>query len=237
MHKIGLTEAEEDGQVFYHIWSGFDILAFFPFPKLVRKYIYYDDQIPQDIKQKDMEYYNEIIKKHIYAHQGRRYISKNPSHSARVRTLHQQFPDAKFINIVRNPLQVIPSTISLYSKHTHNYGDPDTEYSLQETVIEHSKHWYLYPHQYLKKLPADQYIRIHYSDFVSDPKATIKKIYQQFSFELTPDFEKILDRESEKAKSFKSKHKYNLRKMGLSRERIIREFKPIIQQADLEILD
>ena len=50
MHKIGLDEVEEDGQVLFHIWSSFDLLAFFPFPKLIRKYIYYDDQVPADVK-------------------------------------------------------------------------------------------------------------------------------------------------------------------------------------------
>ncbi|MFV1949161.1 MAG: sulfotransferase [Anaerolineales bacterium] len=237
MHKIGLNEAEEDGQIFFHIWSGYDLLAFFPFPKLVKKYIYYDDLIPAEEKEREMNYYSEIVKKHIYVHGGRRYISKNPSNSPKVRTLHQHFPDAKFINLVRNPLQVIPSSISLYSKHTHTYGDPETDYSLQETVIEHSKHWYLYPHQYLKTLPSNQYIRVQYKDLVSDPKGTVEQIYQKFGFEISPEFTKILQVEAEKEKSYKSKHKYSLKKMGLSKERIIREFKFITRQVDFDSAD
>jgi hypothetical protein len=227
MHKIGLAEAEEDGQVLFQIWSSFDLIAFFPFPKLIREYIYYDDQITAEDKTRDMTYYSEIVKKHIYAHGGRRYLSKNPSHSPKVKTLHHHFPDAKFINIVRNPLQVIPSTISLYSKHCKNYGDPEEEYNLQETVIEHSKHWYLYPHQYLKTLPPDQYIRVYYKDLVADPEGTIRKIYQQFNFELSPEYARVLKAEAEKAKSYKSKHRYSLKKMGLSEQRIRREFQSV----------
>lgn len=230
MHKIGLKEAEEDGQVLFHVWSSFDLLAFFPFPRLIRKYIYYDDQIPADIKKRDMDYYSEIVRKHIYSHGGRRYISKNPSYSPKVKTLHQYFPDAKFINIVRNPLQVIPSTISLYSKHCRTYGDPESEYNLQETVIESSKHWYLYPHQYLQTLPSDQYIRIFYKDLVADPEGVIKEIYQRFNFNLSPEYARVLRTEAQKAKSYKSKHKYSLRKMGLSKKRIEREFRFISKQ-------
>jgi len=224
MHKIGLTEAEEDGQVLFQIWSSFDLIAFFPFPRLIRKYIYYDDQIPEEVKKRDMRYYAEILKKHVYAHGGRRYISKNPSHSPKVKTLHKQFPDAKFINIVRNPLQVIPSAISMYSKHCKTYGDPESEYNLQETVIEYAKHWYLYPHQYLKNLPADQYIQVRYQDLVADPKGTIEAIYHQFGFDLSPEYARILQVEAEKARSYKSKHRYSLKKMGLSKQRIQREF-------------
>lgn len=224
MHKIGLTEAEEDGQVLFQIWSSFDMIAFFPFPKLVKKYIYYDDQVPEEEKRRDMAYYSEIVKKHVYSHGGRRYISKNPSYSPRVKTLHQQFPDAKFINIVRNPLQVIPSSISLFSKHCRTYGDPESEFNLQETVIEHSKHWYLYPHQYLKDLPANQYIRVRYQDLITDPKGTIEEIYHRFGFDLGPEYARILKLEAEKARSYKSKHHYSLEKMGLSKKRIQREF-------------
>ena len=237
MHEIGLNEAEEDGQVLFHIWSTFDILAFFPFPALVKDYIYYDDLVPDEEKERDMRYYSEIVKKHIYAHGGRRYISKNPSYSPKVRTLHQQYPDAKFINLVRNPLQVIPSSISLYSKHCHNYGDPETEYVLQETVIEHSKHWYYYPHQYLKHIPPDQYIRVRYKDLIADPQATIKHIYKQFNFEISPEYERILKAEANKARSYKSKHKYSLRKMGLNPGRIQKEFKSVASQLELESLD
>ncbi|RLD07333.1 MAG: hypothetical protein DRI65_04920, partial [Chloroflexota bacterium] len=217
-------------QVFFQIWSSFHLLAFFPFPKLIKEYIYYDDQIPEEVKERDMQYYSEIIKKHIYAHDGKRYISKNPSHSPKVKTLHRQFPDAKFINIVRNPLQVIPSSISLFSKHCHTYGNPENEYNLQETVIEHSKHWYLYPHQYLKTLPSNQYVRVLYKDLVADPEGTIRDIYSRFNFEISPKFAEILRAEAEKAKSFKSEHRYSLRKMGLSKKRIEREFQFINRQ-------
>jgi hypothetical protein len=232
MHKIGLDEAEEDGQVLFHVWSSFDLLAFFPFPKLIKKYIYYDDQVPADVKKRDMDYYSEIVRKHIYSHGGKRYISKNPSYSPKVKTLHQYFPDAKFINIVRNPLQVIPSTISLYSKHCQTYGDPENEYNLQETVIEYSKHWYLYPHQYLKSLPSNQYVRVLYKDLVADPEGTIRDIYQRFNFEISPEFAEVLRAEAEKAKSYKSKHNYSLKKMGLSKQRIQREFQFITTQIE-----
>ena len=232
MHKIGLDEAEEDGQVLFHVWSSFDLLAFFPFPKLIRKYIYYDDQVPADVKKRDMDYYSEIVRKHIYSHGGKRYISKNPSYSPKVKTLHQYFPDAKFINIVRNPLQVIPSTISLYSKHCHTYGDPENEYNLQETVIEYSKHWYLYPHQYLKSLPSDQYVRVLYKDLVADPESTIRDIYKRFDFQISPEFARILRAEAENAKLYKSKHRYSLRKMGLSKKRIEREFQFVSEQIE-----
>jgi len=230
MHKVGLNEPEEDGHVLFHIWSTYDLLAFFPFPKLVENYVYYDEQVSAEDRERDMRYYYEVLKKHVYAHGGKRYVSKNPSYSPKVHTLHEKFPDAKFINLVRNPLQVIPSSVSLFSNHWKTYGEPENEYDLQETIIEHSKYWYVYPHRYLKQLPAEQYIRVPYKDLVADPKGTVEKIYQQFGFEISKEYDKILQAEAEKAKHFKSKHKYSLSKMGLSKERIQREFSNVSKQ-------
>jgi len=224
MHRIGINEPEEDGQVLFHIWSSYDLLAFFPFPGLIRKYIYYDQQVPEEERERDMEYYREVLKKHIYSHGGKRYISKNPSYSPKVKTLHEKFPDAKFINLVRSPLQVIPSSISLLSNHLKTYGDPEARYELQDTIIEVSKHWYVYPHKYLKQLPSDQYIRIRYTDLVHDPRGTIEKIYSQFGMEISPEYEQVLNHEAEKARHFRSRHKYSLKEMGLDRQRLQHEF-------------
>lgn len=233
MHPTGLKEIEEDSHVLFHIWSTYDLFAFFPFPELIHNYIYYDDAIPEDQKKNDMTYYREVLKRHIYTNPGKRYISKSPSFSAKVRTLHEQFPDAKFINLMRSPKNVIPSSVSMYSNHWRTYGDPEEEYPepASEVIMEQARHWYIYPHHYLKQLPENQYILVQYDDLVQDPEATIEQIYQQFGIEITPKYRKILHAESERAKHYKSSHKYSLRKMGLSAQRIDKEVKkPVVRQ-------
>ena len=97
-------------------------------------------------------------------------------------------------------------------------------------MIEHSKHWYLYPHQYLKTLPSDQYIRILYKDLIADPEGMIESIYKKFNFDISPEYAKILRDEAQKSRSYKSNHRYSLRKMGLSKKRIEREFQFISDQ-------
>ncbi len=217
MHKTGLNEIEEDSHIFLHTWSSYNLFAFFPFPDLIRNYIYYDDQIPQKQKNLDMTYYQEVLKRHIYTQNGKQYISKSPSYSPKVRTLHEKFPDAKFINLVRSPQRVIPSSVSMFSNHWKTYGDPEEKYPRPgpEVLREQAKHWYLYPHQYLKRLPPEQYVLIRYQDLVANPKATVKAIYQRFGIPMTPDFEKILDIETEKANKFTSHHSYSLEEVGL----------------------
>lgn len=233
MHPTGLREIEEDGHVFLHIWSTYNLFAFFPFPELVHDYIYYDEEVPEDQKKIDMTYYQEVLKRHIFANGGKRYISKSPTFSAKVRTLHKQFPDAKFINLVRSPKNVIPSAVSMYSNHWRTYGDPEDEYPkpASDIIMEQSRAWYIHPHKYLKDLPADQYVLLQYDDLVADPQGTIENIYQQFGIEMTPEYRQVLHEESERAKQYKSTHKYSLKKMGLSPKQIEKKVKsPAVKQ-------
>ena len=232
MHPTALNEIEEDSHIFLHTWSTYNIFAFFPFPELIRKYIYYDEDIPDEEKEGDMTYYQELLKRHIYANGGKQYISKSPSFSPKVRTLHQKFPDAKFINLVRSPMRVIPSSVSMFSNHWQTYGEPEEDYPQPATEVmqEQAKHWYLYPHQYLKNMPADQYVMVRYQDLVADPKQVIESIYQRFGIAMTDEYRELLTLESDKAKQFKSKHKYSLQKMGLDRTHLQKDFEAAIQE-------
>ncbi len=232
MHKTGLDEIEEDSHIFFHIWSTYDLFAFFPNPELIRDFIYYDDEVPEEQKKQEMSYYKEVLKRHIFANHGKRYISKSPQYSPKVKTLHKNFPDSKFINLVRSPLNVIPSSVSMFSNHWKTYGDPLEDYPQPgpEVMQEQAKHWYLYPHQYLKKLPTDQYFVLRYKDLATDPKAAIEAIYKQFGIKMTPEYQEILTQESEKAKQFKSHHKYSLKKMGLNGRKIKKDFSKAIRE-------
>ena len=231
MHRTGLNEVEEDSHLFFHIWSAYDLIAFFPFPELIRNYIYYDENVDEEQKKWDFAYYEEALKRHVYANNGKRYVSKSPSFSPKVKTLHRQFPDAKFINIVRSPLRVLPSSVSMFSNHWKTYGDPTEPYPKPgiEVMQEQTKHWYLYPHQYLKNLPSEQYCVLRYQDLVKNPKRAIERIYQRFDLKLSEEFGEILTRESKKSKNFKSNHSYSLDEMGLNSEDIQREYLEVIE--------
>ncbi len=236
MHKTGLNEIEEDSHVMLQIWSTYIIFAFFPFPDLIKNYIYYDDQVTEEQQKMDMTYYHQVLQRHIYTKHGKRYISKSPSHSAKVKSLHRRFPDAKFVNLVRSPLRVIPSSVSMFSIHWKTYGEPEQDYpeAASEVIQEQAKHWYIYPHQYLKQLPEDQYVMVRYQDLVADPQSTVENIYHRLGIQMTEQYQETLAKESEKAKRFKSKHAYSPKKMGLDLKQITQEFGSIIHDYDLE---
>ena len=49
----------------------------------------------------------------MYATGKKYFVAKNPAFSPKIATLMEFFPDARIIYLVRNPLDMLPSTISM----------------------------------------------------------------------------------------------------------------------------
>ena len=62
------------------------------------------------------EDYKLLIKKALRNTGRQRFLSKNPSNTARIGVLMEMFPNAKFIHIHRNPVEVYLSTSHFFSK-------------------------------------------------------------------------------------------------------------------------
>lgn len=230
MHETGMDKEEEDSQLFFQVFSSYNMFALFPFPRLAKKYIYYDQKVSPKQKKSDMEYYREVLRRHIYLSQGKRYLSKNPDFSPRIETLRQYFPDAKFINIVRTPFKVVPSTIKMWGHVWNLFGSPKEDYPYKEVLIEHAKHWYKYPHQQLRSLPADTYAVIDFSEFVSNPKEVITRVYDQFGVAMSDEFAEVLREATEKSRQYKSNHVYSLSEIGLDEETVNADFSPVLKE-------
>lgn len=73
---------------------------------------------------------------------------------------------------------------------------------------------------------------VRYQDLVANPKLTVENIYQRFKIPLSEAYQGILEVESAKAKLFKSKHRYSLKKMGLTQFKLNQDFKEAIRSLD-----
>ena len=102
----------------------------------------------------------------------------------------EMFPEAIFINILRNPLDVYPSTVNLWRTlhQTQGLQTPSSE-GLQEFVLS----TYVRMFEKLKEgkpaLRADQFYELTYRDLVEDPIGEVKKIYDYFGL---ADFRLVL---------------------------------------------
>jgi hypothetical protein len=83
-------------------------------------------------------------------------------------------------------------------------------------------------------MPPDRQQVITYQTLVTHPAQTVIGIYTSFGFEMSPFYNTIIQREEEKARSYKSKHEYSLEKFNLSREQIVALYEDIFDRFGFE---
>ena len=113
--KIGMDEPQEDEYAIYRM-TNFSPLENLVFPKSNGYFLNHGssflpggDQLIQ-WKKVVKEYYKKLSFRNK-----KRIVSKNPFNSFRITELHEMFPEAKFIHIVRHPYCVVPSTIHMWN--------------------------------------------------------------------------------------------------------------------------
>lgn len=116
-----------------------------------------------------------------YPH-GRRFLLKTPQHTARIRSILSVFPDAKFVHIVRNPVTVHASTLRLWRSmiQTHGLNHAGTaEHWLSHHVLSTFEEMYECFEQDRNLVPKGNIVEVAYEQLVHDPKAILRKIYEE----------------------------------------------------------
>lgn len=101
------------------------------------------------------------------SHGKQRWGDKRPAYAGHVGTLMRLFPDAQFINVVRDPRGAAASLISL-GWHRR-----------REATAAAAATWAMSVHrvdQAAKRLRPDQLMDVRYEDLVADPEATLARI-------------------------------------------------------------
>jgi hypothetical protein len=124
---------------------------------------------------------------HLQSHsQIKRWILKSPDHLSTLADLFSIFPDAMIIQTHRNPIEVLKSSLQLIGVLHGLFGRPDEEHIqdrearlLAETMERSMRFRDQHPDM------ADRFLDLNYSDIVSDPIGTARRIYRHLDCPLT----------------------------------------------------
>ena len=231
-HQMGVTEPEEDEAILAHIWSG--IIPWNMFPVMedgVPEYATFDTSLSEREKKRVMTFYRRCVQRHLYAHGGRRhYLSKSPSFSGKVDALYTTFPDAKIIYLIRNPLEMVPSQVSMWAFKWNVTCSPLDDYPYEDELLEMIKYWYQHPLERLAQAPQDSYLIVRFDELIADPETVVRRVYDHFGFTMSRRFEKRLLRQTRRAKKRANKGEYSLAEMGLSERQIAVRFDDVMHQ-------
>ncbi|MCB2222461.1 MAG: sulfotransferase [Bacteroidetes bacterium] len=187
---------------YYYFWL-------FPrrIPDYYERYIRFKD-LPQKTRRNWRNDYRLLIKKALQNTKGRRFLSKNPSNTGRIKELLELFPNARFIFIHRNPVEVYLSTQHFFEKMMPHLQlqtiDPEllTEYII--TVYQKLMHDYL-DEKHL--IPQEHLIEVGFNELETNPMMVIKNVYEQLGISGFDQAENNFNRYIEKMKSYqKNKH-------------------------------
>ncbi len=110
----------------------------------------------------------------------RRLVLKSPTHSCRIPTLLEMFPDARFVHIVRDPYVVFPSTVNLWKSlyKTHGLQTPRFE-GLEEHVFSTFTHLYERLEAGKKLIRPGRFHEVRYEDLIRDPMGEMELLYDR----------------------------------------------------------
>lgn len=137
-----------------------------------------------EIKNHWKEHFDFFLKKLSFRYKGKRLLLKSPANTGRLKELYELYPDARFIHIHRNPMEVYLSNERLYEKILPLIGfQKVTSEFMQEHIL------YAYEEMYKKYLhdksfiPDDHIVEISYESFVTSPLDAIHQIYNHLGLD------------------------------------------------------
>ena len=156
----------------------------------------------------------------------KRWLLKDPSHIGHIPEILSTYPNAKFINIHRNPLESVGSFCSLTknirSAFTKNV-DPKEVGNMVLDFWQHNLNRGIIEKQ---KLLSDQIADISYTNFIKDPLNIIKDVYAKLGIDMNIETEnKMKQYLINQSNLKKQQHTYSLDEFGLSDEKVNHHFK------------
>lgn len=155
--------------------------------------------------------YLYIIKKVTFQLKGKRLLLKSPTNTSRIKQLLELFPNARFINICRNPYKVYVSTKKLYDNFfpVFELQERIPEEESEETQFEIYENMYRKYFEEKELIPEGHLIEVRYEDVVKDPLGNIEKIYKELGIEGFEKAKPAIERYIESQKGYKP-NKHNM---------------------------
>lgn len=146
-------------------------------------------QDPESLTLQDMEEHAQarwrsalsgFLRRVSLGHADKTLLLKSPTHTARIRTLIDMYPGARFILITREPEAVFASTVKLWHALRLSQGlqhpDPDR---LKDKVLDDFVTLYEALNADVGLIPEGQFAHLYYEELVDRPAAVLERVYAE----------------------------------------------------------
>ena len=235
-HKTSLTSVEtDDVSLLFRYLDGFFLYGFFLTFDDEDLFHWVDPNIT-DRSSRDFSWFESMWKRNILTNKGERYIGKLFSLSSNLPAFQKRFPDAKVLYMVRDPLNVIPSGLSLVTgvlDKKFNFWSLDEKIRMRfidrlyNALIELLNRFH---HDWTNNnINKENVLVVRFDIMMNDFETLMDQIINFIDIEKKDSLAKVIQDTAESQKKYKSKHKYDLEKFGLTEDRIKMDCKAIYQ--------
>ncbi|MBR1902105.1 MAG: sulfotransferase [Bacteroidaceae bacterium] len=148
------------------------------------------------------------------------YLSKNPPHTGKVKTLVEMFPNAKFIYLVRNPYTVFESTRSFFTQTIAPLQlNTISQEEMEQNILYGYRELYDAYQEQKKFIPEGNLFEVKFEEFEKNALEITEQIYRELNIpnweEARPAIEAYI---SKKKGHKKNQYQYDLRTIKMVNE-------------------
>lgn len=147
-----------------------------------------------------------------------RWVLKAPSHLGQLRTLFAVYPDARIVQIHRDPLKSVASTIDLMGTIRSMRGDAVAVDALTPWITVGYAHMLddTMDSRASGVLPDDAFVDVRYADLMTDPVATVRAVYRDLGIAAPAQLDaSVRGHLAARPQGAHGVHRYELRDTGL----------------------
>jgi len=162
-----------------------------------------------------------------------RWLLKDPSHIGHIPEILKTYPNARFINIHRSPMESIASFCSLTKNIRSAFSKNVDPKQIGDVILDFWQHSLNKGLVEKQKLSHEQIVDVSYSEFIANPLSTIKNIYTRFGLDIDIETENKMEQYLINQRNIKKqKHSYSLEEYGLNNDKISDHLKDYIINND-----
>jgi hypothetical protein len=182
-------------------------------------------------RERFFDYHEECWRRNLEYKHASRILAKTSMLTFRIDELLKRYPDCKLVYIIRDPVEVIPSGMSLVSGVLENGYDV-----WNRTSTEDQRRWVenlyqascemmrsFHEAQTAGRIPEKNLCVVRYNDLLENLEPTMKRIIDFIEVEPSEAFLEEIRAQAEKQRTYKSSHKHSPEKFALDPERIRRD--------------
>ncbi len=184
--------------------------------------LFHIDDIAPARRRRWLRFYAECVKRQLLLHGGTHtHLSKNPVMSGWVDALLEAFPDARFVVMVRDPLQCVPSTLKLVESAWKARKWPrDQCIAAHDALVRVSFDSFDLPRRALDAHPETPHRFVDYRALVRAPAEVVRDVYAALGLSLSDEFSRSLTSQERDEKAHASRFRYDLSDYGITPQQI-----------------